>query len=366
MSLLAKNALRRESNIELLRIILMLSIIMYHLLVHGAKVTSGPDGDYSVEDESSVVYILLKSFLVLSVNCFVFISGFYRIKFKVSTCINLLAQASFYSILITFTFGLLSLQYVGVKNSLEALFPVLSGTWWFITAYFALYLLSPLLNNAIDSFTKGQFLFVLLSLTVINCICGFLFQADPMGVNQGFSLVSFVHIYFLAQYIRKYANLNTLKKWAPAIYVVASTCVFLLALLSIGEMDEFGIRKIYAYNNPLVLIAAVGFFFLFQRFSFKSSFINSVSPYVLGIYLFHDHPFMRKHLIENLYSLSHQNTAVVHFLMLILFTVLIFLVGYLVDRLREALLTPVVRHLIRRFDLLRIEGIFSVKKPSSI
>lgn len=364
MSLTSKNALTRESNVELLRIILMLSIIMYHLLVHGAKLGSGPDGNYSVENESSVVYILLKSFLVLSVNCFVFISGFYRIKFKISTCISLLAQASFYGMLITFTFGLLSLQYVGIKHVFSAIFPVFAGIWWFITAYFALYLLSPLLNNAIDSFTKGQFLFVLLSLTIINCICGFLFEAGPMGVNRGYSLVSFVHIYFMAQYIRKYTNLDMLRKWAPFAYAVACTCIFLLALLSVGELDEFGIQKVFAYNNPLVLIAAVSLFFIFQRITLKSNFINSISPYVLGVYLFHDHPIMRKHLIEYMYSLSHQYSAAAHFLLLISFTVLIFVAGYLVDKVREALLTPLVEYLIRRYDLLRIEGLFPTKKPS--
>lgn len=344
----------------------MFNIILYHLLVHGAKMVSGPDGNYEIENKSTVTYILLKSFLVFSVNCFVFISGYYRIKFKVESSINLLLQATFYGVIITFCFSLLSQQYLGVRYYIEAILSIFTGTWWFITAYFALYLLSPLLNTAIDSFTKKQSLFVLISLTLINCISGFLFYADPMGVNQGFSLVSFVHIYISAQFIRRYLSLDTLIKWSPFIYTLSCSLLFLLALLSIGELNERGIERVYAYNNPLVLVAAVSFFFLFQNFSFKSKRINRISPYVLGVYLFHDHPFMRKHLIEEFYSLSQQGSMVQHFLLLTGFAILVFIMGYLVDRLREYLLTPLVRYLIRRFDLLRIEGIFSIKASEKI
>lgn len=343
----------------------MLSIIAYHLLVHGAKVSSGPESNYAVEDESSVAYILLKSFLVLSVNCFVFISGFYRIKFKISTLLNLFLQVSFYGILITFLYSLLAQHYLGVRYYVGAIFTIFTGTWWFITAYFGLYLLSPLLNAAIDSFSSKQFLFVVVALTVINCISGFLFLAGPVGVNEGYSLISFIHIYLLAQYIKKYVNLDVLKKWAPAVYFVSCLFIFLLALVSIGGLDERGIERIYAYNNPLVLIAAISFFFIFLNFNLKSRFINATSPYVLGVYLFHDHPFMRKHLIENLYSLSQHESALLHFLILALLILIIFILGYLVDRLREYLLTPVTLYLIRRFNLLRLEGLFTVKTTNT-
>lgn len=343
----------------------MLSIIAYHFLVHGAKVSSGPEGSYAVEDESSVAYILLKSFLVLSVNCFVFISGFYRIKFKITSILNLLLQVSFYGILITLIYSLLAQHYLGFRYYVEAIFSIFTGTWWFITAYFALYLLSPLLNAAVDTFSKKQFLFVVAALTIINCISGFLFSAGPMGVNRGYSLVSFIHIYLLAQYIKKYINLDTLKKWAAAVYIITCIIIFLLALLSIGELGERGIGRIYAYNNPLVLIAAISFFFIFLNFSLKSRIINGTSPYVLGIYLFHDHPFMRKHLIEKVYTLSQQDSALKHFLILAISTCIIFIIGYLVDRFREFLLTPLTHYLIRRFDLLKLEDIFTTKNTKT-
>lgn len=351
----------RESNIELLRIVLMLMIIGFHLIVHGAQM-GGPIGDHVIDNESSVAYVFLKSFLVIAVNCFVFISGFYRIRFKIRTILSLFFQAIFYSLTITFAADMLSLEPINFKAYLKALFAVFSGTWWFLTAYLGLYLLSPLLNNAIDSFHKYQFLFILISVTIINIVSGFLFGAGPIvGSNSGFSLLSFIHIYLLAQYISKYANLDKLTKYSSAVYIGSSLVVFLLAFISITQLSQTGIGRIYAYNNPLVLIAAVSFFFFFKNLRFRSGLINSISPYVLGVYLFHDHPITRKYLIENLFHVSQNSSAILHFFSLLLITLLVFFAGFVVDKIREPILSPATQYLIQRFKLARIERILTMK-----
>lgn len=361
MALLLNKKITRESNIELLRIVLMLMIIGYHLIVHGAKM-GGPKLGYYIFNESSIVYIFLKSFLVISVNCFVFISGFYRINFKIYPFLSLIFQTIFYSVGITFVIDMLSLEYVSLNQYLKALIPVFTGTWWFITAYLALYLLSPLLNSAIDSFNRNQFLFILISLTLINTVSGFFIgTASIVGSNRGYSLLSFIHIYLIAQFIRKYVHLEKLTKYSPAVYIASSLLVFLLTLLSITELDHLGIKKIYAYNNPLVLIAAISFFFFFKSINIRSGLINSISPYVLGVYLFHDHPLTRKYLIENLFNLSQSSSAYLHFLGLLLITFLVFFAGYLIDRVRQLLLAPFTHYLIRRFNLVRIDRIFLVR-----
>ncbi|RDV14925.1 hypothetical protein DXT99_11585 [Pontibacter diazotrophicus] len=361
MTLNNNNKTSRDSNIELLRIVLMLMIIGFHLIVHGAQM-GGPIGDHVITDSSSVAYVFLKSFLIIAVNCFVFISGFYRIKFKIKTLLSLFFQAVFYSVAINLAVDLLSLEYISYKMYIKAMFAAFSGIWWFLTAYLGLYLLSPLLNNAIDTFNKHQFLFILISVTLINSVSGFMFGAGPIvGTNSGFSLISFVHIYLIAQYISKYVNLDKLTKYSPAVYVVSSLTVFLLAIFSITQMSQTGIGKIYAYNNPLVLIAAVSFFFFFKNLRFRSSFVNSISPYVLGVYLFHDHPLTRKYLIENLFNLSQHRSVWLHFFSLLLITVLVFFAGFIIDKIREIILTPVTQRIIQKFNLARVERVFSMK-----
>lgn len=361
MALIKDKKVTRDSNIELLRIVLMLMIIGYHLIVHGAQM-GGPIGDHEIDNESSVAYVFLKSFLVIAVNCFVFISGFYRIRFKVKTLLSLFFQAIFYALAINLAADMLSLEYISLKAYIKAAFSVFAGTWWFLTAYMGLYLLSPLLNNAIDTFTKHQFLFILVSITFINSVSGFVFSAGPIvGTNGGYSLISFIHIYLIAQYFSRYVNLDKLTKYSPAVYVFSSLTVFLLAFFSITQLSQTGVVKIYAYNNPLVMLAAISFFFFFKNLRFRSGFINSISPYVLGVYLFHDHQITRKYLIENLFHMSQNDSAYLHFFSLLLITLLVFFTGIIIDKVRDIILTPVIEGAIRRFDLARIERVYTMK-----
>ncbi|EMR04756.1 acyltransferase [Cesiribacter andamanensis] len=362
MKFLTTTPVSRESNIELLRIVLMLMIIGFHLLVHGAGVGSGET--FTLTTSTDLIYILLKSFLVLAVNCFVFISGYYRIRLKIRTALSLILQTTFYSLLFLVALESTPLHQLGVVKLLESLMPIFAGTWWFITAYFALYLLSPLLNRAVDSFSKKQFLFVVLSLTFLNCVGGLLFEDSAMGFNRGFSLVSFIHIYLLGQYIRRHYSTAKLAKWSPAVYMGCSLLLFLLAYASIEHLTGKGISLVFAYNNPIVLLSAIAFFFMFKRFSLHSGLINSISPYVLGVYLFHDHPLMRQHLIEQVFTTSLQGSAMLHFGYLLLITFGIFMAGYLVDRLREYLLAPLVHLLMQKSDLIRLQHIFP-PRPSS-
>ncbi len=177
----------REFNIELLRIFLMLMIIGYHLIVRGAGV-GGANDNYIITDNYSVAYILLKSFLVIAVNCFVFISGFYRISFRSRTVISLMLQTTFYALIIHLGFTLLTGAPFGLRLLVNIFLPLFNGTWWFITAYLGLYLVSPLLNKGIDSCTREQLLFVLVVFTVLNAFVGFLFSSEGvLGTNGGFS-----------------------------------------------------------------------------------------------------------------------------------------------------------------------------------
>ena len=186
-------------------------------------------------------------------------------------------------------------------------------------------------------------------------VSGFLFSVSSVGANQGFSVISFVHIYLLAQYIKKYVDLDKIKKYSLVVYLGSSLLIFLLALFSISYASETGIIKTFAYNNPLVLISAVSFFFCFKQLKLQSKLINNVSAYVLGIYLFHDHPLMRAYLIDGLYSVSKHASAYMHFLGLLAATLLVFLAGLVVDKLRAFLLTPITKLMIRKFKLLRID-----------
>jgi len=87
----------RASNIELFRIVLMLMIITHHVIVHGLGLKNITSQDYNVTSYS-YIEILLNSFFVIGVNGFVFISGYFGIKFNLKRIISIVMQAIAYSV----------------------------------------------------------------------------------------------------------------------------------------------------------------------------------------------------------------------------------------------------------------------------
>ncbi len=67
----------RKSNIELLRIILIVYILGFHFISYGVFNPNHPIG---YESKLILPSIVLESIFVIAVNCFVLISGYFGIK----------------------------------------------------------------------------------------------------------------------------------------------------------------------------------------------------------------------------------------------------------------------------------------------
>lgn len=83
----------RKSNFELMRIIAMLMIVLWHVIIYGNIL-----GIYYNSFMSSL-FSFLKFFLVIYVNLFMLLTGYFQIstKFKFSKIIKIISQLIFYN-----------------------------------------------------------------------------------------------------------------------------------------------------------------------------------------------------------------------------------------------------------------------------
>ena len=275
---------RRDSNIELMRLLCMTMIVIHHMLI--GSVYSVPE---ILESQGSVnftkgVGILLNSFCYIGVNCFILISGYYSIKFKIRGLIKLYLFCVFY-----FVFSLLFLDKPIIKdNILHAVFPFSSHhVYWFISCYFVLYLLSPFLNVAIEHLHKKEYVLVLTTLTIANVYYGYIWKQDYN--YNGYNVSQMIYLYVISGYIRKYVNLNPLNRTKLfLIYLVFATTLGFLAIIS--HLINIPFYRTFAYNNPLLILASISFFIFFLRFSFKNAFVNWIASSSLAIYLMPEFP----------------------------------------------------------------------------
>jgi surface polysaccharide O-acyltransferase-like enzyme len=294
---------KRDSNIELLRIISMLLILAHHFSVHGG---------FNILKTSFTINRLWIQFLQfggkIGVNIFVIITGYFLITskgIKISKVLKLWLQLFFYSVSIYTLFVLTGVEVVSIKGIIKNVLPVIFTRWWFASTYFVLYLLSPYINKILNSFSKREYHRFLALLTLFWCIIPTFttnsFQSNP--------LIWSIYLYSLAGYMRLYGLLNTVK---TGTCLLTSFVVSLLTYLSAVVFDLLGL-KISAFSEHAtyffemqklpILIISVLLFLGFSKLNIGSiKLINIVSSATFGVYLIHDNAYVREFLWQILFK----------------------------------------------------------------
>ena len=140
--------MKRHPGIELLRGVLMLMIVLVHLTGNGVLLADSPI-PYT---ESNWLWAnIIDSICYPAVNIFILISGYFGIRLSLEKVLKLDIPVIFYSVVLFLILGSFSLG-----GTLTATFPILSKEYWFLTSYFLLMLVSPLLNAIIESRSQGE------------------------------------------------------------------------------------------------------------------------------------------------------------------------------------------------------------------
>ena len=196
----------RQSNFELLRIICMLGVITGHALqsLYDLHTTN-----FSIVN---TVQILLMSVCVVAVNCFVMISGYFRIRQSWKGITGLWMQLLFYAVvsfLLCLWFKPEQSLMVGVKR---IVFPLSESGLWFIAAYVGLYLIAPLLNSALDHQSRRQKLWTLILLLIVDVYLGYIHQTEEITIN-GYHLIHFIVLYWSGSCINEFKSRLVSGKW---------------------------------------------------------------------------------------------------------------------------------------------------------
>ena len=345
----------RELNVELLRIILMIMIVCHHFLMRGRGLHLLYTSGSTRINHDALHGLFIDSFLIMTVNCFIFISGYYGIKFRVKTVLSLFIQAVTYSIAIDVIYNLVTDGELSMDTIWNGILSIPNGQWWFITAYFFLYLLSPFLNLAKKHLTKFQFLYVLGVLTLINFIVGFTLDPSALGVLNGYSLFSFICMYFYGQAFNGYLDLKKGKLFYFSLYIICSLLIFTMFDVCLKYFSVDLAWTAFSYNNPLVLISAISFFFFFKNLKISYTAISFFSSSVLAVYLVHEHPVSADLLTGNLNSIATHYMVLNVYFTLFLIALLLFLCCTFIEKMRAAITEPFINYLVEKFRLDRLD-----------
>lgn len=345
---------QRNYGIDLLRIIAMFFVVIFHMLLTGGVLES-------VETNINfAIGCVLIAIVGCAIDCYALTTGYVwfseeKKPLKFSKYISMWFLVEFYSL-----FGYLIIycwnsKFVNIKELVRAIFPVLSKQYWYFSAYTGLFFMIPLLNRFVRNMKLEMLKKVFVCIGIISCLCVLskCFATDPFGLNNGASFLWLAILYVLGACIKKFDIPNKVKIWN--VIKIAIFCIVFSAVskFTITKLTNYFFGKTKASEiflsatSPTMLCIALSIFMICVRMTVKEwmkKTIEFLASSAFSVYLFHEHLLIREMIMVNQYNWIAKLNAFLMLIALVANALLIFGIGIFIDKIR-----------ILIFRLLRID-----------
>ena len=327
---------QRNSNLELFRILAMLSIIAHHYVVN-----SGIWGEIQAIEPNlnSLFYYLFGMWGKIGINCFVLITGWFMCTSQITLrkFLKLLLEIEFYRIVIGIAFFLTGKETFSLGWLLNLL-PVRNIKDGFATAFLVFFLMIPFLNILIKNMTRKQHLLLIALLfflyTVLSTVPVF---SVAMNYVSWFCVL-YVYSSFMRLYDFPFKENN--KAW-----LALSLACILVSIISVIAI-RFYPKRIDPYwfvrdsNKLMALATAICSFNYFRTLRIPySRFVNALGATTFGVLLIHANSnTMREWLWTDLFDNFGHLSVSYYALRATVIVLLVFAVCSCLDYLRIILL----------------------------
>jgi len=320
---------QRDSNMELLRIVAMLLVMVVHASYRALPKPQMQD--VIAYPSSTFLQLMTESFSIIAVDLFIMLSGWYGIKMRFSRLSELFFQVLFFGLVCA---GISCWIEGGIpQDVIKHLLMLGENDYWFIKTYLALYLLSPVLNSFVETASRRQFSMVLLCFFIFQWIYGWVFEATSW-LRAGYSLPSFMALYLLARYIKIHRPwFAQFRRFTDLfIYLYIGSCMTIVIFFLKRTWNIGGI--LLFYNSPIVILGSMYLLLFFSKLSFHNKIVNWVAISVLSIYLTHSNSYIGKYY-DLFISQWHCNENVFTFIFYtISLVVVVFISSVFLDKVR--------------------------------
>lgn len=317
---------QRQTNIELLRVISMLMILVLHTRYDG--ILSVYDGTINL---NKICQFLFEAISIVGVNIFILISGYFGISLKRKSIYNLLFEIYFYGII--GLIGWMAVQqtiHVDTRYFVKALLPI-SQTVWFIPNYLMLLIFSPMLNAFCEKYNSKYILLFTLILYLVSYLWTSILQGTISGFG-GYSWGWFIVLYLTGRLIRRYSDCSQYSKsYFLYGYIIATLVIVVFAVLQ--NYIPVGKSLLWNYDCPLIYISSICLFMYFIKLEIGYiKWINWLAASSFAVLLFHVAPFAGYNRI-NQYLFENYGGGM-YYLIVFFIVIFYYLVATLVDQVR--------------------------------
>lgn len=312
----------RSSNIEMLRVVAMFMIVLYHITCHCIVPQLTNAGTPMVSYFTQPIFhkrLLLLDWLntlgIISNAIFILISGYFMANRESANiklgriAQKLLPQLGFASLLLVCIPPLIHLMNPGFPMNMQGI-GIFNGMSWFAGYYFLVVTCGALFfNNFLHQLDREKYAAFLLTLFAFIQFSWSRERVDALAAGLGTVLTGLL-LYALGGFIKRFEPFQTIKSAAFVSIIVLINGLVLLSGYNLTENkilsflrqggDKLPVPVIPSYDNSTIVVIAIAvcMFELFRRLTLpQSRVINYLGKATFMIYLLHDNEFF--------YSLWH-------------------------------------------------------------
>lgn len=329
-------AKERSSNIELFRIVMMLSIVAHHYVVNTGIM------DVMAEQPTSWQSIFLYVFGMwgkIGINGFVLITGYFMCKSDITVrkFLKLLLEVLFYNIVIFIIFAIAGYQPYALADIIKGINPMRDMMSGFVSCFLVYYMLIPFLNKMLGALERKQHRnLIILSLAILM-----IWNHMPTIIYQTNYVIWFCVLHVIVAYLRFYKR-ELSEKYAllhKHMGLVTLSCVALAigsVLLMVGLGKPWPYKYVMDSEALLALPTSIALFMWFKSLAIpQSRVITTVASSTFAVLLIHAHSdAMRQWLWHDICNVSeHIFTACMPFYAISSVS-LIFIACVIIDQVR--------------------------------
>ena len=284
----------RNYGVDTLRVLSMLMIVVAHICTQGGLLAAA-------ETAGAGKYLAwtLRIFMIVDVNCFALITGYVSVdsRFRASRPIALWLQLFAYSVGISAVFRIFG---ISAFEPAKTFLPVISGRWWYMTAYFGIVFLLPFLGTLFNNISRRQASLLVLALVCLFSLLPTATGKDIFRLQQGYDMAWLGVLAIIGSYIKRFEPFKNIRRGWLLVYAVCMLCICAWKFFAKTSPDRFiGFTSIFA------LMGAVALLLFFSRINIAPA-VNKAAkllgPVTLGVYLIHVHPCVWNFVLGGLFA----------------------------------------------------------------
>ena len=362
MNLFANNERlsKRQSGVELLRIIAMLFITAHHYVLYGIISPINGDAGNCVKEVSDLNQFITQLFFCggdIGVNIFFIITGYFLITQKRTNFKGVILQTVFYCavqliffVTDTACFGGVFYEELSLYDKVKAfcgyLFaPISSSRFWFATAYILLVIVSPIYNTFLCNLNKRGFLLFTVNAFAIGVLLGTYFIYPYLGFTKAFAL------YAVGAFLKMHCSginlIDTKFKRAACLLTFIFSVALMAVICFLNECNFEFMHSIVKFTTRnivyfiLAVVSAVSSLLFFKSFDFKNKWVNLVASTTFGIYLLQEGVFNRTAIWGHIFDVVNGQFLSEHYFVYAIITIIaMFVIFSISDLIRQIVFEP--------------------------